>query len=572
MTSADESIPNVNPNVNLAERPLSAAVPRGWERFDQWSVRMSEWLNPILVKETRQALKSKQFLITFALVLICGWSWSILGMALSNQSFSGGEAGAEMFMGYFVILSFPLLVIVPFSAYRSLASEWEDNTYELLSISALKPHQIVSGKLGSSLLQTALYLSAVAPCLAFTYLLRGIDLPTILFLMFWLIVNCISSTLLALCLATLSRAKHWQVIMSVVLIAGCLINFSSFGIGFAGECLLSSYRMLYFERGEFWAVCGMILTAAIGYNVMFFLVARAALMFNSENRSTAIRICMVAQYMLFMAWAFWLWLFAFPTYEVLAFFALLIGIHWWAMGMFLIGERPELSQRAKRRLPQSFLGRMFWTTFNPGSGTGYLFVLGNAASAILVLLAAPALFTAIEPQIGARLSNRSQFFNYSQLSLFATFGFCYMAIYLGLTRLIVLLLRRVAQVTMMLAVLIHILLVLAGTLVPLTIQLSLNTYNNRYSALQMSNFFWTLEEVLDSRGGGFPEPLLLAVLPALAALVIFLNLRSVARELRQSRVAAPQRVRQEDEELHPTPAAPQYVSPWDDEPPTANMG
>ncbi len=566
MTTADESLPPVVSGTQVAA-PL--ARQGFWERFDRWSASAGERLNPILVKETRQALKSKQFLITFALVLICGWAWSILGIALSEASRGAREAGGEMFFGYFVILSFPLLVIVPFSAYRSLASEWEDNTYELLSISALKPHQIVSGKLGSSLLQIALYLSAIAPCLAFTYLLRGIDLPTMLFLLFWLVVNAISSTLLALCAATISRAKHWQVIMSVVLVAGCLLNFSSFGIALAGEMLFSPFRMLYFDQGGFWAVCGMILTAAIGYDVMFFLIARAALMFSSENRSTGLRICMVVQYLLFMGWAFWFWLFLYPSHEFLAVFAMLVGIHWWVMGMFLIGERPELSQRAKRNLPQSFVGRMFWISFNPGSGTGYLFVLGNLASAMVVLLAAPAVFSAVEPILGTRVANFDAV-NFTQLVTFCGLGLCYMAIYLGLTRLILLALRPYTQVTLMLAVLIHVMLVLAGTLVPLTIQLSLNSYRTGYSLLQVSNFFWTLEEIIGRQGIPAGDlTVVLTAVPLLAALVVLFNLPSVGRELRQQRVAAPQRVQQEEQLLHPAPEPPRYVSPWD-EPPQAD--
>ena len=44
-----------------------------------------------------------------------------------------------------------------------------------LSITTLKPRQIISGKLGSSIVQMAVYFSAITPCLAFTYLLRGVD-------------------------------------------------------------------------------------------------------------------------------------------------------------------------------------------------------------------------------------------------------------------------------------------------------------------------------------------------------------------------------------------------------------
>ena len=82
-------------------------------------------------------------------------------------------------MGYYAVLSVPLLIVVPYAAFRSLAGEWEDGTFELLSITALSARQIVTGKLASAILQMMVYYSALAPCIAFTYLLRGIDIITV---------------------------------------------------------------------------------------------------------------------------------------------------------------------------------------------------------------------------------------------------------------------------------------------------------------------------------------------------------------------------------------------------------
>ena len=39
---------------------------------------------------------------------------------------------------YYAILAFPLAVVVPYAAFRSLAAEREDNTYDLLSITTLQ--------------------------------------------------------------------------------------------------------------------------------------------------------------------------------------------------------------------------------------------------------------------------------------------------------------------------------------------------------------------------------------------------------------------------------------------------
>src|SRR5262245_9409793 len=60
----------------------AGVISRFWKRADAWMAVASEYLSPILVKEARQALKSKQFIITFSLLLICGWAWSFLGVAI----------------------------------------------------------------------------------------------------------------------------------------------------------------------------------------------------------------------------------------------------------------------------------------------------------------------------------------------------------------------------------------------------------------------------------------------------------------------------------------------------------
>jgi hypothetical protein len=144
-----------------------------WDRVETSLERLGEQLNPILVKEARQALKSKQFAVTFTLLLLCGWGWSLLGIAMLSPGVYYAPAGPFMLVGYYFVLAVPLLVVVPFAAFRSLASEREDGTYELLSITALSPRLIVTGKLGSALLQMMVYYSALSPCIVFTYVLRG---------------------------------------------------------------------------------------------------------------------------------------------------------------------------------------------------------------------------------------------------------------------------------------------------------------------------------------------------------------------------------------------------------------
>jgi len=143
-------------------------------RVVTWLEAIADRANPILVKETRQALKSRQFVLTFLVVLIACWIASFAVVAIAPNVYYGAEGGS-MLIVYCAILAFPLMLIVPYTAYRSLAAEQEDNTYDLLSITTLTTGQIVTGKLGSAVVQMVVYLSAVSPCIAFAFLCRRAD-------------------------------------------------------------------------------------------------------------------------------------------------------------------------------------------------------------------------------------------------------------------------------------------------------------------------------------------------------------------------------------------------------------
>jgi hypothetical protein len=327
-----------------------------------------------------------------------------------------------------------------------------------------------------------------------------------------------------------------------------------------------------FDESEFWIASAGMLNAAVGYCVLFLLIARARLMFPSENRSTALRVTMLAHYAMFTAWMSWGWAFS-EGYD--AFFGvpfmIMTGIHWYVMGTFMTCEGAELSPRVKRDLPQSFLGRVFLTWFNPGSGTGYVFAVLNLMGAgILVIVAlngAPSRVSTLDPTVPATsVAQMSQWQVRAQAGSInlAILIPCYLVIYLGLGRLLVRFLRRFADVNMFVGVVFHLALLAAGNLIPLLIQSGIGMAQGymfyEYSLLQYPAPFWSLGEAVEQPSSG--EVVLLKILlPIAAFLVLCLNLPSVAHEIQQLRVAKPKRVEEDDLELNPPPA-PQPTSPW----------
>lgn len=493
-----------------------------WQAVEVRLARISDWFNPILVKETRQALRSWQFTLTFVLLLVACWVVTIGGVALIGPSIYYAAGGGELLRGYYFILTLPLLVVVPFAAFRSLASEREDNTYDLLSITTLRPRQIISGKLASAVVQMIVFYSAIMPCLAFTYLLRGVDAPTIALLLAYTFFASFALSMLGLLLATLSRQRYGQLVLSVGLVALLL---SVFGTAqeLAADLMRSGYT-LYVEP-EFWI---MNLFAATFYATTFalaFLAAATMITFATENRSTPLRIAMLVQQAALVGWLAWAWIETDYPSELVLVLAVLSGCYWFAMGTLLDGEQAQMSHRVMRRLPQSFLGRVFFTWLSPGPSSGYMFAVANLTSILIICLVPTTLMVRSASQL-ANWPNPERFV------YFLVIGWGYVVAYLGLGSLVVALLRKFSEVTMFASVLLHLLLVLAGGGIPTSVQwMSIDLQNEPYSYLQVTNPVWTLQYILEFSPTP-EEPVLMVIIPAAAICVLLLNMPGMVSTLR----------------------------------------
>ncbi|MEX2310614.1 MAG: hypothetical protein WD738_23810 [Pirellulales bacterium] len=537
-----------------ATTTFAARAAAIWDRVERFLVYAGDWLNPILVKETRQALKSFQFTITFVLLLVACWGATIGGVAWIGPRVFYSADGAQLLWWYYIVLAFPLLVVVPYAAFRSLAAEREDNTYELLSITTLKPRQIISGKLGSSVVQMAVYFSAITPCIAFTYLLRGVDVPTIAVLVTYTFFWSLGLSMVGILLATVSHQRVTQVFASVALVAFLLWMFS-LSLVMAG--VLTQYGYSFVSVSGFWITGSAIATVYVTFFALAFFAAAGMITFTSDNRSTPLRLCMLVQQAALVGWMAFGWIHDKFELEGIAYLASVAAVYWFVMGTFLTAERPGMSQRVKRRLPSSFLGRVFFSWLNPGPASGYMFVVANATAIVWMCLLGMWVSGLSGNGPGPWPAGEDLFY-------LLPIGWGYMVAYLGLGMLVVAALRRVAVVTMLASVLIHFLVLLAGSGIPTAIQLmSVELRYVEYSLLQITNPIWSLKHLAD--GGAPPErDVLILLVPTVAFCMLLLNLRGVVRELQAVRISPPTRVLEDEAALHPAPP-PQPANPWDEQ-------
>ena len=529
--------------------PLARPEPWGEgvelaSRLDRWAEWLGDHLNPLLVKEVRQALKSRWFATMFGLLLCFAWGASLIGLAAMGPDVAWEARGPNMFYVYYLALAFALLVVVPYGAFRSLAVEQEDHTYELLAITALGPRQIVAGKLASAVMQMLIYLSVLMPCLAFTYLLRGIDLPTIAIVIVWTAGGSLVLSAAGLLLGSVSLQRVPQAVVSVGAVVGLFIVF-----GYA--CVMAEMML----PGGWWEPAGpdlwifTLAAATIGasYFALFLLAAAAQVSFASENRSTPLRVVVFVQFLLWTGWFGWLWISQERAGDVLFVYAAVAGANWYATGIFFAAESPRLSLRVRRRLPQSFLGRVLFTWFNPGPGTGLMFSVGGALTVWLLT------------ELAARWSST---WIPDTLRMFCAAGVAYLAIYLGAEVLILRLLRRFVAVGVNTGLVVHLLLVLFGAALPSILSLVLYPTVD-YGPLHFLNYFYTLPMIAVDSRRLLAAPLV-EFLAGAAAVVLGLNLPGVVREIAQVRIAAPARVVEEEQAGRPElPVHSARESPWD---------
>ncbi|MBX5480796.1 MAG: hypothetical protein IRZ16_02940 [Myxococcaceae bacterium] len=140
------------------------------QQLDAWS----DLVNPAVVKDIRQGLRTRSFWASFALTLLASLAISV-GVWLEIRDENARMNGGQAIVAYLLCVSAVQFLIVPFTGYLSLLRERNDAGWELLTLTGLGARRLLHGKLLAYCLQSALYASAAVPFLLFCYYLNGVD-------------------------------------------------------------------------------------------------------------------------------------------------------------------------------------------------------------------------------------------------------------------------------------------------------------------------------------------------------------------------------------------------------------
>jgi len=339
-------------------------------KFDNWSDRLS----PMVVKEVRQMVRGREFSYSFGLSLVAGLLVAFVGLA-SAGDITGG-AGRPIFTALMVCLILLGLVIVPLGAFSALRTERSDHTLDLITQTSLTPRRIVLGKLLTQGVKLVILFAGLAPFVAMSFLLGGVDLLTILVglavLFLWSMWVC------AVCLfvSAASASRAVSGILFAVMTVGFFMVAGRFSYLWMPMLGMGPYLYSSPPGAIGWTIAATTAFCLISMTNLV-LLAENRLSHPVEDRSTALRVGFFIQFLFVVACAVGPLLAHAASYTAsgaITTLGLLGGSELALVSMFSTTEEMSLSRRVIRNIKPS-LRRPWLAVFRPGGGRATAWVL-----------------------------------------------------------------------------------------------------------------------------------------------------------------------------------------------------
>lgn len=246
--------------------PLRA---RTWARFDALCLRASERFDAVVVKDVRQALRSRFFgvIFVFALVLTSAGGLLVLAKyALNPHMVEFG--GLPVYAMTVLCASAGAVALVPFAAFASMSAETDEHALELLSLSRLTAVAIVRGKLVTACVQALLVYCVCVPWLCIAWAIGKVDPILVAATFAELFALSIALSAIAIALASLARGRVLRVVSVAALLAAA---------GFVARFAFEPFQII---QG---LVPGGAVTTALLWAAVFACVVPLAVAFAAEG-------------------------------------------------------------------------------------------------------------------------------------------------------------------------------------------------------------------------------------------------------------------------------------------------
>ena len=349
--------------------------------------RLGDLVNPIVIKELRQAVRGR-FVVTLVVLSLLAETIAVivamLGQRLESTSIERTPVGAPLFMSIYSVLLFGSIILIPFYAGLRMMAERSDSNVDLFFITAIRPRNVVLGKALSAAAMTALIFSASIPFLVFSYVLRGINFISILLVASFGFVLVVSQSILALFIGALPASKPFKI----------LLGLSLFVVSMGGSIAVTETASRFVRIGTMssyspWRELLSLFVTMIVVDVVLIFLTTALVAPASANRALPLRVMFTVLWAATLGLMAWLIVAHSPSDIIL-----LWSVFWLAIQSLVlfsaIGEREEWGPRVARTIPASLPKRLLAFVFYSGGGGTIWALLMMAATLIIFAVFGPA--------------------------------------------------------------------------------------------------------------------------------------------------------------------------------------
>ncbi len=338
-------------------------------------------INPVVVKEMRQSVRNWSvtgMLILFLTVLFIAMMIFLLGQSITGNATQG--LGREILQMFLPILTFFSTVFIPIYVGVRLAVERQAHNIDLLYITTLPPARIIRGKLYCGIYLTVLFYAVAMPFLVLTNLLRGVDLPSIFFVLAMTFLGVVAAIQAAIFVACLPVTKGFKILLTVP-----AVFFGLFGAGAIGVAAFGIIQSGVGARIGSWGFWSEVLTGFAMCLSVFGLVHLLSIAMISPptaNRALPIRIYVAVIWLVtgIIAGA-WFWFEGdndFVEAWMSVFFCItLVGM------LIAVSEGDELSIRVRRTIPENPFKQVIAFVFYSGAAGGLVWIIGMSVLTVL---------------------------------------------------------------------------------------------------------------------------------------------------------------------------------------------
>jgi len=327
--------------------------------------RLAELAGPIVVKEVRQGLRAKVFAIFFGLLLLACLVVAAVAAAQTGDSYA--PTGPDYLGVFFAAQSLVCIFVIPFTAFRSMVREREEETWVLLALTGMPARRIVRGKVSSALAQASLFASCCAPFVLFSYYLNGVDVLTLLVGLWLTFCACVFAVCGAVALGT---EGHTRIVRNALQLVALVVlgafTFACISFGF----ILAKEGGQMRASGDFGTAVGVLSFILLSSAWVLLEAGGSNLALPTETAAGTVRLSLVVQHAVAIGGSIALGLMTKPVgNELPALGSVFTSLALVVTGFFLVSEDEGYPGKVK--------GRPRWTA--PGARRGWQLLLGLLA-------------------------------------------------------------------------------------------------------------------------------------------------------------------------------------------------